>query len=119
MSVARMPTASDVRAPQTMRAQMSQPWKVNPSGWPSAGPALLLARKHSSFGGVCVNSVGQTAIRMTTNMISSASQNVGRFRRSCHASDQRLRGLAVDTLTASTATTASLMGATKWPAARG
>ena len=23
---------------QTMRAQMSQPWKVKPSGWPAAGP---------------------------------------------------------------------------------
>ena len=62
MIVAIRPTASEVRAPHTMRAQMSQPWKVKPSGCPSAGPPFEFASWQSSLGGVWVNSVGQTAI---------------------------------------------------------
>lgn len=91
---------------------MSQPWKVKPSGCPSAGPALLLPSWQSAFGGVDVNSVGKSAITRKKSASTTENQNSGRRRRSAHASRHRLRGFSA-MRTASTEMVSVSTGATK------
>ncbi len=111
IAVASRPTDSEVRAPHTMREKVSQPWNVKPRMCPAVGPPLLLDSWQSLSGGTCVNRVGNAAIRITMAMTTRAIQNVGRRRRSRHASSHRLL-LRAATRTASTEMVSVLIGAT-------
>ena len=93
MSVTKMPTVSDVDAPCTMRDQTSQPCRVNPSGCPSVGAPLLLASWQFEFGGSFVNRPGNSATNTMMRISDAEIQNIGRRRRSAHASIQRFEGL--------------------------
>src|SRR5680860_229723 len=70
---------------------MSQPCRLNPNGCPGA-PASLEWERSQNFGSVSVNSEGTAATTTKNRMSNAEMMKVGLRRRSCQASDHRLRG---------------------------
>src|SRR5674476_751556 len=80
---------------------MSQPCRVNPNGCPGALVSLEWERSQN-FGSVPVNSEGTTATTIKNRMSNAETMNVGLRRRSCQASDHRLRGFPISPVSGET-----------------
>src|SRR5665647_1547067 len=80
---------------------MSQPCRLYPNGCPGAPPLFDWPRSQN-FGSVPVKSEGKTATMIRNRMSNAEMTNVGLRRRSCQASDHRLRGFPMAPFSAET-----------------
>src|SRR5665648_68559 len=89
---------------------MSQPCRLYPNGCPGAPPLFDWPRSQN-FGSVAVKSEGKTATMIRNRMSNAEMTNVGLRRRSCQASDHRLRGFPTPPASAPTSSKVSAVKA--------